>query len=266
MARFELFLFSTEPETIADTAAAGMDGYVVDWEWRGKAERQAGADTEIGVDTAHDLRAARATTERRLICRLNELGDSTPDEVEVAVEAGADELLLPMVGGADEARELLRLVGGRCGAGILVETEEAVERVEELARLPLDRAFVGLNDLSIQRGSDSIFEAVWDGTVERICTAFDAPVGFAGLTLPDRGSPVPCGLLLAEMERLGCSFAFLRRSYQRDVPAHASHADALASIRAAIDRAAARDDAERQADHERLGAAIRAAQGERIPT
>ena len=90
------------------------------------------------------------------------------------------------------------------------------------------------------------------------------PVGFAGLTLPDRGSPVPCGLLLAEME-CWLSFAFPRRSYQRDVPAHASHVDALASIRAAT-TAAARDDAERQADHERLGAAIRAAQGERIPT
>ena len=36
--------------------------YVVDWERRGKADRQAGANTEIGVDTVDDLRAARAAT------------------------------------------------------------------------------------------------------------------------------------------------------------------------------------------------------------
>ena len=126
-----------------------MDGYVVDWEWR-EAERQAGADTEIGVDTAHDLRAARATTERRLICRLNELvdrprrgrGRRRGRRRRAAAADGRQ--------GGRGARAP-PAVGGRCGAGILVETEDAVERVEELARLPLDRAFVGLNDLSIQR-------------------------------------------------------------------------------------------------------------------
>ena len=100
------------------------------------------------------------------------------------MQAGADELLLPMVQDPGEVIELLRLADDRCGVGILIETEEAVAG-RESRPAAVARGFVGLNDLSIQRGADSIFDAVRDGTVERVCGAFDAPIGFAGLTLPD---------------------------------------------------------------------------------
>ncbi|MGW8178491.1 MAG: hypothetical protein ACWGQW_06970, partial [bacterium] len=67
------------------------------------------------------------------------------------------------------------------------------------------------------RKSPSIFDAVADGTVERVRAHFEIPFGFGGLTLPDCGAPIPCRLLIAEMARLDSNFSFLRRSFHRDI-------------------------------------------------
>jgi hypothetical protein len=213
---FSLFLFSTDPPLIRAAAEAGVRGFVVDWERAGKRDRQRGADTQINGDTLDDLRRVRRVTDAQVLCRINGFGDTTPSEVEDAVGAGADEILLPMVRRSQEVEAVLELVAGRCGVGILVETEEAVAQADELGRLPISRAYLGLNDLAIERGSENIFEAVADGTVEAVRRSFRVPFGFAGLTLPERGHPVPCRLLVAEMARLSCDFTFLRRSFLRD--------------------------------------------------
>ncbi len=214
---FELLLFSTDPAVVRAAGAAGVAGFVVDWECQGKPERQRAADTQINHDTPEDLRRVRAATDRIVICRINGFGAATPIEVEQAVAAGADEILLPMVRHPREVERLLELVRGRARVGILVETLEAVARAEVLAALPLARAYLGLNDLAIERASPHIFAAVLDGTVESVRRAFRVPFGFGGLTLPEAGDLVPCRLLIGEMARLGCGFSFLRRSFHRDL-------------------------------------------------
>ena len=215
--RFELLLFSTDPAFIHQAVAAGVDGITVDWERNGKPARQAGADTQINRDTLEDLRLVRASTDAQVICRINSYGATTSEEVEQAIDAGVNDILLPMVRSVTEVETVLAQVNGRCGVGILVETLAATRICRDLARLPLSRVYVGLNDLAIERGTPNIFSAVADGTVERIREAFHAPFGFAGLTLPDAGFPIPCRLLIGEMARLGCRFSFLRRSFHRDV-------------------------------------------------
>jgi hypothetical protein len=122
-----------------------------------------------------------------------------------------------MVRTLKEVEKVLDQVRGRCGLGILVETVAATRLVDELARLPLSRVYVGLNDLAIERGTPSIFTPLLDGTLEDIRRPFRLPFGFGGLTLPERGYPVPCRLLIGEMARLRCDFSFLRRSFYRDI-------------------------------------------------
>lgn len=217
MASFELFLFSTDAEAVTRGSAAGIDGFIVDWESKGKRERQTGADTEVNHDTPEDLRRVRAATQRRVICRVNRPGPWTKDEVEEAIACGADEILLPMVRRPEEVDSVIAHAGARCGVGILIETVDAVACVAELARRPIRRAYVGLNDLAIERRSASIFEALVDGLVEELRPAIRIPLGLGGLTLPDRGSPIPCRLLIGEMARLASAFGFLRRSWRRDI-------------------------------------------------
>lgn len=237
---FELLLFSTNPTTVREAVGAGIDGIIVDWEHLGKAERQRGADTEINGDTLEDLLRVRAATDAPVICRVNAFErTTTAREIDAAVEAGAAEVLLPMVRGRAEVEQTMALARGRCGVGILVETVAATETVEALARLPLSRVYVGLNDLAIERRTPNLFTAAVDGTVERVRQAFRTPFGFGGLTLPESGHPIPCRLLIAEMARLRCTFAFLRRSFRRDMRGRVM-AQEVPRLRAALSAARSR--------------------------
>jgi hypothetical protein len=237
--RFELLLFATDPAVVREAVAAGVDGIIVDWERRGKVERQAAADTQINHDTPDDLRRVRAATGALVICRINGVGISTRDEIDTAVDAGADEILLPLVRTPDEVAGVIDIVAGRAGVGMLLETVDAVANPAAFAGLPLTRVYVGLNDLAIERGSANLFAAVTDGTVERLRARFTMPFGFGGLTLPDRGHPVPCRLLMGEMARLDSGFSFLRRSFYRDT-VDMPMPEAVCRIRQGLVRATAR--------------------------
>ena len=218
----ELVLFETRPGEAARALEAGIGSMIVDWEWREKESRQRGADTEINRDGPEDLERLRELGVPRRYCRLNRFGPWTRAEVGTARTAGATHLFLPMVERAGDVEALLSWAhppgDRRLEVGILVETEPGIEAAPELARLPLDRVYVGLNDLAISRGSASLFDAVADGTVEELRAAFSGHrFGFGGVTVVDGGCPVPCRLLLAEMARLDCAFSFLRRSFKRDI-------------------------------------------------
>jgi hypothetical protein len=186
-----------------------------------------------------------------VICRINAFGPRTTQEVERAIGEGVDELLLPMVRRVDEVVSILELVGGRCGVGILVETVAACELAPQLGTLPLSRVYVGLNDLAIDRRSRTIFAPLVDGTMERLRPCFDMPFGFGGLTLPERGDPIPCRLLIAEMARLRCQFSFLRRSFHRDIEGRDIHREVPALLAALSDARSASPNVLEQS-HQRL--------------
>ena len=223
----EPYLFSSDRRLVAAVAGDGppdsrVAAVVVDWDRRGKSTRQAnavdriGIDTQINTDGPDDLAAVASMSAVPVLCRLNPWTQSSPAELEVAISSGASEVILPMVGGTDEVIAALDAARGRVGVGIMVETVDATHAAPGLGKLPITRAYVGLMDLALERRSRSIFDAISDGTVERVRESFDMPFGFGGLTVPGGGSPVPVRLLAAEMVRLGCSFSFLRRSFIGD--------------------------------------------------
>ncbi len=236
---FGLLLFATEPHLLGRAVAAGIDGIIVDCEFAGKEARQAGADTEINRHTFADVERIRRHTSTPVLCRINRFGPMTRREVEQAITAGADEILLPMVQTPREVELVLNQVRSRCGVGILVETVAALGVLEELGRLPLSRVYLGLNDLGIARKTPNIFTAVADGTLEYVRQHFRVPFGFGGVTLPERGYPIPCSLLMGELARLNCSFTFLRRSFWADTRGRDLMVE-LPRIREALDAATRR--------------------------
>jgi len=253
---FKLILFSTDPSFIARAVAAGVGGIIVDWENRGKGTRQAFADTQINHDTLDDLKGVRKSTEARLICRVNQWGPWTRIEIEDAIEAGANQILLPMVQTMEEVEGVLKQVNGRCGVGILVETKAAIDLALEIGSLPLSRVYVGLNDLSIGRGTPNIFIPLVDGTLETIRRFFPVPFGFGGLTLPELGKPIPCRLLIGEFARMDCQFSFLRRSFHRDIKGR-DMAIEIPRIREALQKAFHRTPEEVEHDRRELEEAVR---------
>ncbi len=239
----DLFLFTTDVDYAQEALAAGVDGLVVDWEHLGKQQRQAGADTEVNHDTVEDLLRLRRSIDAPVLVRIHAAGEGSKREVEEAIDGGATEILLPMVRRIDDVARVLALIEGRCGLGILIETADAVRIAPALCALPLARVYVGLNDLSIDRGLANIFTSVADGTVERVRNACAKPFGFAGLTHPDGGAPIPCRVLLNEMVRLDCAFSFVRRSFRRDAERYGV-AEVVRALREEIDAARERSAAE----------------------
>lgn len=259
---FEFLLFSVDPAFIEPAVRAGLDGIIVDWENRNKEARQQWADTQINHHTLQDLQRVRDCTNGLVICRINQLGQTTDNEIEQVISAGADEILLPMVRTVAEVEYVLDRIDGRCELGILIETIAAVAIAEELGRLPLKRIYVGLNDLGIERGTPNIFTTVADGTLDHIQQHVKTRFGFGGLTLPNLGHPIPCRLLIGAMARLNSNFSFLRRSFQRDTSIDTLDADVM-HIRSALDKAAARDDIRMDHDTRELNEAIAAWTGPR---
>ncbi len=241
---------------IRSSVAAGVDSIVVDWENQGKLERQSGRDTEINSHTVQDLRLVRAATSAKVICRINAFDEYTPLEVEYAVMGGADEILLPMVRRPEELAQTIAMAAGRCGVGLMVETSDAIQCAGELGRFELSRVYVGLHDLSIDRATPNLFTPLIDGTLESLRPHFRAPFGFGGLTLPERGSPIPCRLLMGEMARLRCSHSFLRRSFWADTAGRDLKVE-LPRIQAALMAAGNRSSGQIQQDREELVEAVR---------
>lgn len=254
--QLDLVLFEKRPAAMAAALAAGIDGLIVDLEHAGKERRQEGADTEINGHSPADLDPARQLGARLRYCRLEGPGIWREAEVEEVLERGATHLLLPMVEHPAQVERLLARVAGRAAVGILVETVAAVAAAGELARLPICGAFVGLNDLAIERRSKNIFAALADGTVEKVAAAFAGrELGFAGVTAIDCGAPVPARLLIAEMARLGATFSFLRRSFRRDLIGR-NMAHEVARLRAAWELLLRRDARQVESDRRELAARL----------
>jgi hypothetical protein len=247
----EILIFTHDPDYAAALHEGGVDGLIVDWEEHGKEGRQSGWDTEINAETAVHLERIRDATPGKVICRINNLPVVRRIEAHLAAQLGADEVLLPMVRTVREIEECQEGLSNGCCLGILVETPEALALGNELARLPLSRVYAGLNDLAILRRSPGIFTALGDGTLEAFRTNYAGRFGFGGVTLVDRGEPVPCRLLVAEMMRLRCDFLVGRRAFRRDVPLE-SVAVALRRIRRQCVTLARRSPEAVEADHEEL--------------
>jgi len=229
----------------------GLDGVVIDWENRQKDLRQSGYDTQINHDSLEDLRRIKSLCKTKIVCRINARHAGWKKEIEAAIEGGADEILLPMVRKVEEVSEAFSLSGGHFPVGILLETEDALRHARALAELPLARVYVGFNDLAIDRKQKNIFRVLLEDTLDEIRPLFRCPFGFAGLTLPEFGDPIPCELLMGEMARLDCSFSFLRRSFLRD-----SHDKNLAQeiqrIKASVGRHFSRSQGQVQQDRKSL--------------
>jgi len=213
----EPVLFASSESWVRRGLEGGITDMIIDWENKGKAGRQQERDTEINFDTPQDLeRLARLRVPKRIL-RINAMGPWTAGEIELALECGVTCIFLPMVSAVSEVEHFLECVNDRCETGILVETDAAVSISGTLGGFPLNHVYVGLNDLAISRGNNSIFRAAADGTLDRLRENFSSIVfGFGGITCLDRGTPIPFRLLLAEMVRLDIDFSFCRRSFKRD--------------------------------------------------
>lgn len=202
---------------------AGVDRIFVDFEYIGKDERQHGMNTVKNHHVPADVRAIRnVITRSELLVRVNPIHDasdlysSSEEEINAAIENGADIIMLPFFKSAEEIRRCISIIDGRAKFIPLLETPEAVDAVDEILSVDeIDEIHIGINDLSIGYHRTFMFELLIDGTVENLCNKFrekGIPYGFGGIASLGHGL-VPAEYIIARHYQLGSSLAILSRSF-----------------------------------------------------
>jgi len=108
---------------------------------------------------------ASGVLDTSIICRVNGGDSLSKDEIDKAIDHGATEIMVPMAKSERHIDTALEYIDGRVTSIVMIETEEAVALSDKFSNYPIDKVYVGLNDLSICRNSRNIFLPIVDGTL-----------------------------------------------------------------------------------------------------
>lgn len=235
-----LMYITNRPEIAQIAEENGVDWIFVDMEFIGKDNRQGGLDTVQNHHTIEDVRRVKASVKKaKVLVRVNPIhkammnADGTiaymdsKTEVESAIEAGADIVMLPFFHSVEEIKEFVYLVqqannqmerygNNRAQACLLLETPEAAILLDEILNVPgIDMIHIGLNDLHLAMGMKFMFQLLTDGIVEQLTKKIKAkgiPFGFGGIASL-HGGALPGSYVLKEHYRLGSSMVIVGRSF-----------------------------------------------------
>ena len=131
---------------------------------------------------------------------------------------GATVLMLPMFRAPEEVARFVGCVDGGATVVLLLETIEALERVDEIVAIDgVNEVHVGLNDLALALGLPNRFAVLCSPAMERISAAVrDAGLrfGFGGIGRAGAsGLPIPPDLIYAQYARLGGRTALVSRVF-----------------------------------------------------
>lgn len=215
---FNLMILAADPQSALLAQKAGVDRIFYDLEYINKNERQRGRDTVISNNRIDDIPAVRKVLNKsKLLVRTNPIHAYSAEEIEKAIDYGADILMLPMVLDQHDVFTFVKLVNGRARVCIMVETAQALTRIDKILDEPgVDEIFVGLNDLHISLGLTFMFEVLSGGLVEYIaqkCKQRNIPFGFGGIARIGEGM-LPSDYILGEHVRLGSSSVILSRAFK----------------------------------------------------
>lgn len=235
-----LMYITNRPEIAQIAEENGVDWIFVDMEFIGKDNRQGGLDTVQNHHTIADVRNVKGAVKKaKVLVRVNPIHKAmigadgsiaymdSKTEIEEAIEAGADIVMLPFFHSVDEVKEFVYLVknansqmerygSNRAKACLLLETPEAAILLDEILNVPgIDMIHIGLNDLHLAMGMKFMFQLLTDGIVEQLTKKIKAkgiPFGFGGIASL-HGGALPGSYVLKEHYRLGSSMVIVGRSF-----------------------------------------------------
>lgn len=214
-----LMYITNNPNLAYEADLAGVDCLFLDLESNGKQERQRGRNTWISNHTIEDISVIKqALNKAELLVRVNPIGPLSKQEINDVINHGADRIMLPMFCDVDEVGRFLDYVGGRARNCLLLETPQALSRIDWILdkyHQEIDCIHVGLNDLSIGLGLDFLFEVLSGDLLDFLASKikkYEIPWGFGGVSRVGTGS-LTAERILAEHRRLESSSVILSRAF-----------------------------------------------------
>lgn len=210
---------TNDPQLAQIIFEEGVQRIFVDWEINGKKERQGHLDTVISQHSYEDaVVIRRAVPDAELMIRLNPFYEGTEEEVEKAINAGANLVMLPMFSSIEEVSNLCDFVDGRVGIVPLFETPESLSIVEGVSKLKgIYEIYVGLNDLHLALDMQFMFEPLVKGLLDNVAECAQKAgirFGFGGIARANEGD-VSGAMVLGEHLRLGSDAVILSRTFYR---------------------------------------------------
>lgn len=219
----KLMYITNRPEVAQIVESAGVDRIFVDMEYIGKTARQGGMDSVKNHHTIEDVQRIREVLQSaELIVRVNPLHegteeyDSSEEEINAVIDAGADLVMLPYFHSAQDIERFVCMVDSRAKVFPLVESKDSLDDIDKILDVPgIDEIHIGINDLSLDLKKKFMFELLADGTVEELCRKFKKkgiPYGFGGIGRIGKGE-LPAENIIKEHYRLGSGCVILSRSF-----------------------------------------------------
>lgn len=217
----KLMYITNRPEIAEIAIEAGVDIIFLDMEYIGKDARQGGMDTVKNHHTASDIANIKAVIDSNggrteLLARVNPVHEDSENEINGAIENGADIVMLPMWKSVDEVKQFINFVGKRAKVCLLLETKEAAEIIDDVLELDgIDCVYVGLNDLHLSYGMKFMFQPLAEGIVDTLAEKIKSKglaFGFGGIAKLHEGA-IPAERILGEHIRLNSDMVILSRSF-----------------------------------------------------
>jgi citrate lyase beta subunit len=190
---------------------------IVDIERDGKAERQ-DKKSFISNHQLSDVESLKLAGVKSVIARINKFSNKTPDEIETAINFGAQGIMLPFFKYPYEVEEAFNIVSGRAEFIPLFETVESIFCADKIFDL-VDFSYfhIGLNDLSLQTRANNMFEIINTSAFKGFCalaTSRERKFGIGGVGNPsDSTMDVPACAVIKSGAELGATGWILSRQF-----------------------------------------------------
>lgn len=200
--RSMLYVPANVPRFVEKSATSGADAILLDLEDSVPAERK--AEARAALATAIPIARSGGAD---VLVRVNRPIGQAVGDIEAAVAAGADGILLTKVLGPDHVQLAAELLTGAMRIIPMIETAAALQRMAEIARASprIAGLLVGAEDLAAECGAASDDEIIAMAKRQMVLAAVAAgvaPLGTLG-TVADYRNPEKIRALVARSRRAG---------------------------------------------------------------
>jgi hypothetical protein len=195
-----------------------VDEIFIDLELRGKSARQSGLNTFISTHQIDDIsKIKKVLKTSEILVRIDAMGSWSHDQINKVISMDPDTLMLPYFKSKSEVEDFIDIVDGRVKTCLLVETYSAIDILDSILEIDgVNRIHIGLNDLSIEKKSKTMFEPYSNDILDNIAKlaiSMDVDFGIGGIGYIGSGLVPSPESIIAEQIRLGSSAVILSRSF-----------------------------------------------------